>query len=76
MTKRKSASVGADVTILSMSIADAARACGLSRSFVYQCIKEGTGPRTFKVGARTLILVSDLHSWIETLRDSGRRVAA
>jgi excisionase family DNA binding protein len=66
----------ADVTPLSMSIANAAKAAGLSRSFIYQQIKEGTGPRTFKCGARRLVTPADLAEWIEILRDGGRRVAA
>jgi predicted DNA-binding transcriptional regulator AlpA len=55
---------------LAVSISSAARMAGISRSMLYALIRAGEGPRTFKIGARTLIRVADLDLWL------GRRAAA
>ena len=48
-----------------LSINEAARFCGLSRSFLLRLEQEKRGPRRLKVGKRTLYLRVDLIFWLE-----------
>lgn len=47
----------------------------LSRAFLYKLIKEGRGPKTIKVGRRTLISAADAQDWFSqlALRRGGAR---
>lgn len=49
---------------LSVSVEDAARIVGFSRSGIYELIASGE-IKGFKLGRRRLILMSELKSWIE-----------
>lgn len=48
-----------------LSTEQAARFCGLSRSFFMLQIQLGIGPRKLKIGKRALFLKSDLRAWLE-----------
>ena len=64
---------------MAYSIADAAKAIGVSRSWLYQHIKAGTGPVIVEIGMRkphasgversrrTLIRVPDLDAWLKSM---------
>jgi predicted DNA-binding transcriptional regulator AlpA len=52
---------------LALSLADAARVASMGYSTLYKVLATGKGPRTFTIGARRLVLVSDLKAWLETL---------
>jgi len=57
--------------LIAVSVERAAELCGLSRSSIYIAIKAGKlTPR--KAGARTLVLVSDLRTFIERLPRVGQ----
>jgi len=59
-------------TALSVSVEDAARIVGYSRSGVYELIAKGQ-IKTFKLGRRRLILMSELKAWIERAAKEGAR---
>jgi len=42
----------------------------VSRSFIYKLIKQGKGPRTFKVGRRTLISAEEAIRWRAALESA------
>lgn len=50
-----------------LDVPDAATAAGISRSKLYALIREGEGPRTFKVGRRRLVRRQALQAWLEQL---------
>ena len=52
--------------MIAISIAEAARRSGLSRSTVYEAIARGE-LKVRKAGRRSLILVDDLHAWLAAL---------
>lgn len=52
-------------TKLAYGIADAVQVTSVGRSKIYEEIKAGR-LKTFKVGTRTLILDTDLRSWLAT----------
>lgn len=52
--------------VLSYGIADAVKASGVGRSFLYEQIKAGK-LKARKLGRRTLILATDLQSWLAAL---------
>ena len=49
---------------LAVSVAQAAQLSGLSRSFLYLLIREGSLP-SIKVGHRRLIRVAELEAWLQ-----------
>jgi predicted DNA-binding transcriptional regulator AlpA len=53
---------------LAVSISSAAQMSGISRSFFYQLLRQGEGPPVFHLGARTLVLLSDLRAWLAARR--------
>jgi excisionase family DNA binding protein len=59
-------------TPLSISVEDAARIVGYSRSGVYELIASGH-LKAFKLGRRRLILMSELKAWIERAAKAGAR---
>jgi excisionase family DNA binding protein len=59
-------------TPLSVSVEDAARIVGYSRSGVYELIAIGD-LKAFKLGRRRLILMTELKAWIERAAKSGSR---
>jgi excisionase family DNA binding protein len=57
---------------LSVSVEDAARIVGYSRSGVYELIASGD-LKAFKLGRRRLILITELKTWIERAAKDGAR---
>ncbi|KJZ43454.1 helix-turn-helix domain-containing protein [Pseudomonas fluorescens] len=57
---------------LSVSVEDAARIVGYSRSGVYELIASGD-LKAFKLGRRRLILMTELKAWIERAAKDGAR---
>jgi excisionase family DNA binding protein len=57
---------------LSLSVEDAARVVGYSRSGVYELIASGE-LKAFKLGRRRLILMAELKAWIERAAKAGAR---
>lgn len=60
------------ITALSVSVEDAARVVGYSRSGVYELIASGE-LKAFKIGRRRLILMSELKLWVERAAKAGAR---
>lgn len=60
------------ISPLSVSVEDAARVVGYSRSGVYELIASGE-LKAFKLGRRRLILMSELKSWVERAAQAGAR---
>ena len=56
-----------ELTKLAYSVTDAAKATGLSRTFIYAEWQAGRGPRKVKAGRRTLITAEALASWLRSL---------
>ena len=56
------------VSKLAYSIADVQEAASVSRTFVFQELKEGR-LKAKKAGSRTLILHEDLLQWLSTMPD-------
>lgn len=59
-------------TPLSVSVEEAARLVGHSRSGIYEVIAQGE-LKAFKLGKRRLILMTELKSWIERAAQVGAR---
>jgi len=57
---------------LAVSVEDAARVVGYSRSGVYELISSGD-LKAFKLGRRRLILMTELKAWIERAAKEGAR---
>ena len=57
--------------VLALSVSEAAKAAGVSRSVLYEVMRTG-GLKFAKLGTRRLILVDDLHEWLVVLRDGAR----
>lgn len=51
---------------LAYSVLEFAKATGLSKTFLYEQIKTGQGPRLTRVGRRTLITVEDAQNWLRS----------
>lgn len=60
------------VPSLSVSVEEAARLTGHSRSGIYEVIASGD-LKSFKLGRRRLILMSELRAWIEQVARRGAR---
>ncbi|MNC01139.1 Helix-turn-helix domain protein [compost metagenome] len=60
------------IASLSVSVEDAARIVGYSRSGVYELIASGD-LKAFKLGRRRLILMAELKAWIERAAKEGAR---
>lgn len=56
---------------IAVTVARAAELCGLSKATLYRSIAAGQ-LRTRKLGARTLILIVDLHAFLVDLPRGGR----
>jgi excisionase family DNA binding protein len=56
---------------LAISVRQAARSAGVSRSILYEEMHNGR-LKFVKIGARRVILVDDLREWLVTLRDGAR----
>ncbi|HEV2162666.1 MAG TPA: helix-turn-helix domain-containing protein [Stellaceae bacterium] len=48
-----------------LSVAQACRALGVSRAFLYATWQRGDGPARIKLGKRTLIRVDALDAWLK-----------
>lgn len=57
---------------LSMSVEEAARLTGYTRSGIYEVIASGD-LKAFKLGKRRLILMTELRAWIERAAQAGAR---
>lgn len=57
---------------LSISVEEAARMTGYSRSGIYEVMAQGE-LKAFKLGKRRLILVTELKNWIERAAKAGAR---
>ncbi|MCK9691879.1 helix-turn-helix domain-containing protein [Pseudomonas syringae] len=57
---------------LSVSVEEAARIVGYSRSGIYEVIAKGE-LKAFKLGKRRLILMAELKTWIERAAKAGAR---
>lgn len=57
---------------LSVSVEEAARLTGHSRSGIYEVIASGD-LKAFKLGRRRLILMTELKAWIERVAKDGAR---
>jgi hypothetical protein len=55
-----------------LSVADFCHEHGISRSLFYKLLREGKGPRTFKLGQRTLISVPCAEEWRRALERQAR----
>jgi predicted DNA-binding transcriptional regulator AlpA len=69
MARKRNAPGGAKddvrpVEPLALRIGDAAKAAAISRSLMYRLISSGAGPRVRGIGARRMILASDLDTWL------------
>lgn len=66
--RRSRAPLGSLVTLprLSYSIEEAVVASGLSRSYLYEAIRDGRLVAS-KAGSRTLLMTEDLHAFISSL---------
>lgn len=62
----------ATITPLSVSVEEAARLVGHSRSGIYEVIAQGE-LKAFKLGKRRLILMAELKAWIERAAQAGAR---
>jgi excisionase family DNA binding protein len=59
-------------TPISVSVEEAARLVGHSRSGIYEVIAQGE-LKAFKLGKRRLILMTELKAWIERAAREGSR---
>ncbi|HEX4549913.1 DNA-binding protein [Pseudomonas sp. MPR-ANC1] len=59
-------------TPISVSVEEAARLVGHSRSGIYEVIAQGE-LKAFKLGKRRLILMTELRAWIERAASEGSR---
>lgn len=50
---------------------DLVEGLGLPLSTYRACVSGGKGPRTFKLGRRNYVLLTDWHAWLETLAETG-----
>lgn len=57
-----------DTPRLALSIAEFAKASGLSRAFIYQEIKSNRGPALTRCGRRVLVIVEDGRAWLRSRR--------
>ena len=57
---------------LSVSVEEAARITGYTRSGIYEVMARGD-LQTFKLGKRRLILITELKAWIERAAKAGAR---
>ncbi|WP_439878093.1 helix-turn-helix domain-containing protein [Pseudomonas prosekii] len=57
---------------LSVSVEEAARMTGYTRSGIYEVMAKGD-LQTFKLGKRRLILMTELKAWIERAAKEGSR---
>lgn len=71
-SRRRPMSQSALATPLSVSVEEAARLVGHSRSGIYEVIAQGE-LKAFKLGKRRLILMTELKSWIERAAQVGAR---
>ena len=62
----------ATIPPLSVSVEEAARLVGHSRSGIYEVIAQGE-LKAFKLGKRRLILVKELECWINRMAKEGAR---
>ena len=60
---------------LAVSIIEAAKRAGISRSSIYEAIGRGEIPLR-KNGRRSLILIDDLKAWVSALPEAKHRNAA
>lgn len=54
----------APVELMAYSVGNFCRACSLSRSYFYELLKAGRGPRTFKLGKKTMISADAARAWL------------
>lgn len=58
------------------SVAQFCAAYSVSRAKLYQILKAGTGPATFKLGRKTLISREAAEKWLRTIESAGSARAA
>lgn len=61
-----------NIAPLSVGIEEAARITGYSRSGIYEIMAQGE-LKSFKLGKRRLVLVTELKAWIERAAKAGAR---
>lgn len=64
---RRRVPAGETVDKLAYTIAEAAAAANISRSWFYQLLHAGEGPPTIKLGRRRLIRLAALDEWLASL---------
>jgi excisionase family DNA binding protein len=62
-------SLSAARALANMSVDEVCEAAGVSRSFFYKLLKNGGGPRTVKLGRRTLIPRSEFERWCSSFKE-------
>ncbi len=65
------ASDGRAVGQVAVGLRDGAKLLGLGTNALYTALREGHGPRTFRVGRRHLVRVAELERWARELEAQG-----
>jgi excisionase family DNA binding protein len=65
----------AAVILRALTVEAFCRSYGIGRSTAYKLIKEGLGPRTMKVGRRTLISIEAADEWRRRMEDAAHQKA-
>jgi len=56
---------------LANTLEELAERSGINRTAIYEQIRKGIGPRTFKIGRRVLVSEADAVAWIAGLAEAG-----
>lgn len=56
--------------ITAQSVSDFCQSNSISRSLFYKLLRQGKGPRTIKIGRRTLISVESAAEWRKSLEST------
>ena len=59
--------VGSNTEPAAYGVADFCEAHGFARSYFYVMLREGTAPKTFKLGRRRLITCEEARRWRERM---------
>jgi len=62
--------MGSEIERQALGVAQFCLAYGISRGLFYKLCRHGRGPRTFKVGRRTLVSVEAAREW-RSVREGG-----
>ncbi len=63
-----------DSSPISVTIIEACKLSGISRSYLYQVMARGD-VRSIKAGRRRLVLVASLRTWLQSLPSEGLAIA-